>query len=316
MPVHRIRQLEAVGFEWRVRPPSLKWEDRYSELLEYKATYGDCNVPQNYPPNKVLGKWVMKQRGFYYDKIRGKKSPLTADRQDKLDAIGFAWVAPHVCKTKAKLPLREGIVERQASRTTTAASVVAMAVNGTSASVAEGRQDHPQPQEQEHPVEHHQMPGLPQPPLDERQYHIPEYNTMPHLPTPVVAVGPSETHPHEDYHNSQTLNQNQHHHHHQHPIDVHPQQQQYTPVGGQVVDASTYPYVTTGQPDGHHHLHLSPQQLQQHHHLLNPHDDQQHHPHHQQQQQQQQQAPQEHHQQHQQHNHQHHDEDQPQYYQL
>jgi hypothetical protein len=57
----------------------------------------------------------MKQRGFYYDKVRGRKSPLTDEKQDKLEAIGFAWVAPHVCKTKVKLHLREHIMAEQAS---------------------------------------------------------------------------------------------------------------------------------------------------------------------------------------------------------
>jgi Helicase associated domain len=46
MPLHRIRQLESIGFEWRVRPHALKWDDRYQELLDYKKQYGDCNVPQ------------------------------------------------------------------------------------------------------------------------------------------------------------------------------------------------------------------------------------------------------------------------------
>merc|ERR1719355_505400 len=55
----------------------------------------------------------MKQRGFYYDKIRGKKSSLSDERQEKLNEIGFCWVAPHVAKTKAKLPLRENIVKEQ-----------------------------------------------------------------------------------------------------------------------------------------------------------------------------------------------------------
>lgn len=46
MPAHRIKQLESIGFEWRVRPQAMKWEQRYQELLDYKRTYGDCNVPQ------------------------------------------------------------------------------------------------------------------------------------------------------------------------------------------------------------------------------------------------------------------------------
>ena len=132
MPQHRITQLESVGFEWRIRPPALKWEERYKELLAYKKETGDCNVPQNYPPNRVLGKWVMKQRGYYYDKVRGKKSPLNADRQSKLEEIGFCWVAPHVAKTKAKLPLREDIIKEQLR----ARDVVAAATAAAGTSIA------------------------------------------------------------------------------------------------------------------------------------------------------------------------------------
>ena len=133
MPQHRITQLESVGFEWRIRPPALKWEERYKELLAYKKETGDCNVPQNYPPNRVLGKWVMKQRGYYYDKVRGKKSPLNADRQSKLEEIGFCWVAPHVAKTKAKLPLREDIIKEQLR----ARDVVAAATAAAGTSIAD-----------------------------------------------------------------------------------------------------------------------------------------------------------------------------------
>ncbi|OEU21523.1 hypothetical protein FRACYDRAFT_180401, partial [Fragilariopsis cylindrus CCMP1102] len=91
IPQHRIQQLESMGFEWRIRPVALKWIDRYQELVQYKNANGDCNIPQKFNPNPILGKWVMKQRGFYYDKVRGRKSPLTYERQEKLESIGFCW---------------------------------------------------------------------------------------------------------------------------------------------------------------------------------------------------------------------------------
>ena len=31
------------------------WYLRFNELVEYKETFGDCNVPQKYPPNSQLG---------------------------------------------------------------------------------------------------------------------------------------------------------------------------------------------------------------------------------------------------------------------
>ena len=65
MPPHRIQQLEKMGFEWRVRPLAVKWEGRYQELIDFLGEHGHCNIPQKYDPNPILGKWVMKQRGFY-----------------------------------------------------------------------------------------------------------------------------------------------------------------------------------------------------------------------------------------------------------
>jgi hypothetical protein len=43
MTTFRIEELEILGFEWaRLDAP---WEDRLSELAEYRKIYGNCNVP-------------------------------------------------------------------------------------------------------------------------------------------------------------------------------------------------------------------------------------------------------------------------------
>ena len=65
------------------------WNDRYDELDVYKNKHGNCLVPQHYPDNKALGKWVANQR------VRlgreGKQTPLTKKRIKKLDEVGFVW---------------------------------------------------------------------------------------------------------------------------------------------------------------------------------------------------------------------------------
>ena len=33
------------------------WYQRYNELVDYKKSNGDCNVPQTYKPNRALGTW-------------------------------------------------------------------------------------------------------------------------------------------------------------------------------------------------------------------------------------------------------------------
>lgn len=57
----RREKLSELGFAWHVRNRP-EWEQRYIELLDYKAKHGDCKVPQHYKHNRALGKWVAKQR--------------------------------------------------------------------------------------------------------------------------------------------------------------------------------------------------------------------------------------------------------------
>jgi hypothetical protein len=75
-----------LGREWRV--PA--WEDRLSELADYRKIHGHCNVPQNYSKNK-LGSWVAHQRTKYRLHKEGKTSPMTTFRIQKLEIIGLEW---------------------------------------------------------------------------------------------------------------------------------------------------------------------------------------------------------------------------------
>jgi hypothetical protein len=212
----------------------------------------------------------MKQRGFYYDKIRDKKSPLTKERQDKLEAIGFAWVAPHVCKTKAKLPLRENIIQEQATRSANAAAVMAVAHHHHHLQQQYNEDDLKQEveqqeqQQQQSDQQQHTMVGA------EQQYHIPELQGTSHhdltqhqyihVPSPVATAnaGIDSNAPH--------LQQPQQPHTHYHQQLGYQQIDQYTPTV--VVDASTYPYVTDNdimqqqqqqqQEQQHYHLQMPP----------------------------------------------------------
>jgi hypothetical protein len=53
--------------------------------LDYKNAYTDCNVPDGWPNNPKLAKWVQKQRGFY------RNNKLSQQRFKHLDEIGFNW---------------------------------------------------------------------------------------------------------------------------------------------------------------------------------------------------------------------------------
>ena len=50
----RREKLERIGFTWHVRTHS-EWDDRYKQLIEYRAIHGDCQVPASYKENPALG---------------------------------------------------------------------------------------------------------------------------------------------------------------------------------------------------------------------------------------------------------------------
>ena len=62
-----------------------RWESRYCDLIEFKAAHGHCNVPDSWPENLRLARWVMTQRQMH------RKGKLSPDRIQRLEAIGFIW---------------------------------------------------------------------------------------------------------------------------------------------------------------------------------------------------------------------------------
>jgi len=61
----RIELLNKMGFVWTVVREMVPWETRFSELQDYKAKFGHCNVPRtSYKENPSLGEWVHMQRKY------------------------------------------------------------------------------------------------------------------------------------------------------------------------------------------------------------------------------------------------------------
>ena len=98
----RVDMLNSIGFQWILKEkPNLGWDKRFEQVLEYKSIHGHVNIPQSYVhvdpinPNVTnkLGRWVMKQRHEHSLKLRGMKTQLTDERQERLESIGFQWVA-------------------------------------------------------------------------------------------------------------------------------------------------------------------------------------------------------------------------------
>jgi hypothetical protein len=87
MTLSRIQALESSGFEWD--SCSTAWEDRLTELAEYRKIHGHCNVPKRYSENIKLGYWVSRQRFQYRLYREGKPSNMTALRIQALKRLGF-----------------------------------------------------------------------------------------------------------------------------------------------------------------------------------------------------------------------------------
>jgi hypothetical protein len=91
----RIRRLEDIGFVWSLRDD---WNKHYEELQVFRKEHGHCNVPARYSNNLRLGICVSAQRQQYkaihaaadVQKAR-RAAPLTKERIDLLNQIGFTW---------------------------------------------------------------------------------------------------------------------------------------------------------------------------------------------------------------------------------
>jgi hypothetical protein len=85
----RSQEFESLGFEWDSH--SAAWEGRLSELADYRKIHGECNVPQHYIENTLLGYWVRTQRSNYRLQLEGKRLQMTSPRIQALGSLDFEW---------------------------------------------------------------------------------------------------------------------------------------------------------------------------------------------------------------------------------
>src|SRR2546425_760619 len=79
----RLRRLEEIGFVWD--PIGDFAEERFVELVQFKAKTGHCNVPRRWAENPRLATWVDVQRHAR------KNNKLSEEHIQRLEAIGFIW---------------------------------------------------------------------------------------------------------------------------------------------------------------------------------------------------------------------------------
>jgi len=91
----KIMRLDTLGFVWASGDGTLagadgisaEWLARFDELVRYRQTHGDCDVPAKWCENPQLAHWVSRQRQSR------KSGTLHPERQRRLDEIGFDWRA-------------------------------------------------------------------------------------------------------------------------------------------------------------------------------------------------------------------------------
>ena len=79
------------GLELEFRQTQL-WELRYNEVVSFVEEFGHARVPEDFPPNPSLGKWVKRQRYNYKRYQTGDSSTITTAQIRLLSNVGFEWM--------------------------------------------------------------------------------------------------------------------------------------------------------------------------------------------------------------------------------
>jgi len=97
MTQKRLQKLQEIGFEWVLEKKTnrnMTWERTYLDMCDFKKIHGHTNVPRSFHSDLGISihSWATKQRHEYKKFQKGLKSTLNAERIQKLNDIGFAWV--------------------------------------------------------------------------------------------------------------------------------------------------------------------------------------------------------------------------------
>jgi len=106
MTTKKVGMLNKAGFCWTFSSRREKqWHRMYDLLVEFKESFGHCNVPKKYKPNTKLGSWVDYQRTLYRRQLNDEDSGgmngtkddkckgISQERIEMLNMIGFRWSA-------------------------------------------------------------------------------------------------------------------------------------------------------------------------------------------------------------------------------
>ena len=88
-----MKRLENAGFEWNHYK---KFDERFKDLMAFKAEFGHCNVPKTQSRNYKhysLGSWCNEMRQSYKDIKKGGMPRCKLSKPDikRLEKAGFKW---------------------------------------------------------------------------------------------------------------------------------------------------------------------------------------------------------------------------------
>jgi hypothetical protein len=88
-----MKRLENAGFEWKLYKT---FDDRFNDLMVFKAEFGHCNVPQtqsNTNKHSSLGTWCRDMRISYKAIKEGGRLRCKLSKADikRLEKAGFEW---------------------------------------------------------------------------------------------------------------------------------------------------------------------------------------------------------------------------------
>ena len=91
LPQAWIDRLEEIGFKWQIAEYDETFDNHCRELQEFKEVFGHCDVPRNYPDNRLLSKWCEQMKNSYSKIQKGTKAThnLSEDKIKCLERIGF-----------------------------------------------------------------------------------------------------------------------------------------------------------------------------------------------------------------------------------
>lgn len=85
----QIKLLDDLDFTWENR--SRTWNERFEEFKQFTEQNGHGYVPKECPEYPKLPSWCQNQRAFHNAFLLGKRSYMTAERNQQLEDAGFRW---------------------------------------------------------------------------------------------------------------------------------------------------------------------------------------------------------------------------------